>query len=458
MSEVGGNGGRQDGNVITTALQMHRAAAQQRVVLSTGCTAIDEVLDGGFRSGLISEVCGEASAGKTQLCLQLLLQCRLPGAFGGLDAASCYICTEGIGSMKRLHELAQVYAEKAPGSVLGKRTRPDDTSSARQPTRTHATKAILDGIYIEQVYEVVELLELLQTRLPLLLEKHGVRLVVIDSIAALFRLESTHTIQEASERSRSMFYLANCIRILCAQYNAVFVISNQVTGNFAELPGVAPNANAFKPALGMSWSHCVNQRCVHSSPARKYSTRYIVLVLLISQQLQMRPPQRYFGPRDNAMVAGNKHTPAAHVTAHASSNNAFEIRSGMSVQDLKQLTAQRAERQRVEYWEQQARYSPRTTMCASSEWSSISPPTRSSALGGSPPRSSYSSSSTSNYGASYGSCYGSAYGSRRSPGSSPPGCQPEKMFVTCGGQVVSFMEGVVNAPQLDFLPDMLSTL
>lgn len=53
-----------------------------------------------FRGGLypkgITEIAGESSAGKSQLCMQLLLQAQLPVHMGGLDGACVYLCTEGI--------------------------------------------------------------------------------------------------------------------------------------------------------------------------------------------------------------------------------------------------------------------------------------------------------------------------------------------------------------------------
>jgi hypothetical protein len=70
--------------------------------------------------------------------------------------------------------------------------------------------------------------------------------------------------QEASDRSRLMFHLANCMRILSAQFRAVFVVTNQVTGNVMDgaVSFMSNRANQHKPALGLSWSNCINQRCV----------------------------------------------------------------------------------------------------------------------------------------------------------------------------------------------------
>lgn len=152
----------------TTALDLWQAHALETLVLRSGCDDIDALLRGGFRSGVLTEICGEASAGKTQLCLQLLLQCALPVPLGGLGASACYICTEGIGSIKRLHDLASVYAHKY-GSVVAsrKRKRQSSDSESAVAATTHTTdssapsNAFLDAIFVEQLYEADELLDLL---------------------------------------------------------------------------------------------------------------------------------------------------------------------------------------------------------------------------------------------------------------------------------------------------------
>nr|CCA21173.1 DNA repair protein XRCC3 putative [Albugo laibachii Nc14] len=219
-------------------------------ILPTGSPNIDRLLHGGFRQGLLHEICGEASSGKTQLCLQLLLQMCLE------DEAACYVSTEGIGSIKRLHELAGIYADRH-AFALKKRRRgfTGDTQSG--------SKFFLDRIFIEHIYEIDELIGLLQSRLPSLLTQKQVTLVVIDSIAALFRPESTKSIQDVSERARLMFQIANSIKILCGRYNVVFIVTNQVSSIFE------PNSreNRFKPALGLSWSNCIHQRLVLSRDA-----------------------------------------------------------------------------------------------------------------------------------------------------------------------------------------------
>ncbi|GMF13022.1 unnamed protein product [Phytophthora lilii] len=140
---------------MTTAWDLWAARDSAAVVLPSGCDSIDELLGGGFRSGILTEICGEASAGKTQLCLQLLLQCCLPRALGGLQGTACYICTEGVGSVKRLHDLAQVYARRY-GAVMGVGAKRKRGEAAPKLTGSD----FLDGIFVEQLYTVDDLMDL----------------------------------------------------------------------------------------------------------------------------------------------------------------------------------------------------------------------------------------------------------------------------------------------------------
>lgn len=43
--------------------------------LSFGCPLLDEVI-GGISRGIVTELCGEAGSGKTQICLKLSIQVR----------------------------------------------------------------------------------------------------------------------------------------------------------------------------------------------------------------------------------------------------------------------------------------------------------------------------------------------------------------------------------------------
>lgn len=53
--------------------------------ITFGCDALDSITDGGIPCNGITELFGESSAGKTQICYQLALTVQLPPKFGGLN-------------------------------------------------------------------------------------------------------------------------------------------------------------------------------------------------------------------------------------------------------------------------------------------------------------------------------------------------------------------------------------
>lgn len=67
---------------------------------------LDRILRGGLPTGRLAEIAGEASCGKTQICLQLLLQAQLPQALGGLGGSALYISTEHELPKERLEQIA----------------------------------------------------------------------------------------------------------------------------------------------------------------------------------------------------------------------------------------------------------------------------------------------------------------------------------------------------------------
>jgi hypothetical protein len=90
-----------------------------------------------------------------------------------------------------------------------------------------------------------------------------------------------------------MFHLANCMRILSAQYGAIFVVTNQVTGDFNGADaGVASSSSAHKPALGLSWANCINQRCVSLLNEQGVTFSWLTACLLTRSLQPPDPAQR----------------------------------------------------------------------------------------------------------------------------------------------------------------------
>ena len=197
----------------TTALNLHTKQCDelQKVhKLSLGCSILDRRLRGGILSQGITEISGESSSGKTQVCLQLCLVVQLPYHLGGLEGAAVFISTEDIFPSKRLQQLIPQFEQKYRNAL------------------NNSKPCVGDNIFIEHAADVGSLQKFICNRLPVLLKKMHVKLVVVDSIAALFRVE--YSFQEMAQRSKVMNTIGAQLRELSYQNNIPVVCVNQVCG------------------------------------------------------------------------------------------------------------------------------------------------------------------------------------------------------------------------------------
>ncbi|KAI1237570.1 hypothetical protein IHE44_0013650 [Lamprotornis superbus] len=163
-------------NSMLTALQLYQDkdhSTSQHQKLSLGCSVLDNLLKGGIPLVGITELAGESSAGKTQICLQLCLCVQYPYKYGGLESGAVYICTEDVFPSKRLQQLI------------------DQQHKLRADVPAEIIQKIRFGnsIFVEQAADLDTFQQCITKRLSLLLARGMARLVVIDSMAALFRCE-----------------------------------------------------------------------------------------------------------------------------------------------------------------------------------------------------------------------------------------------------------------------------
>ncbi|XP_055995300.1 DNA repair protein XRCC3-like isoform X2 [Ostrea edulis] len=199
--------------------------------LSTGCKQIDEALRGGILTRGITEIAGESASGKTQFCLQLCLSVQLPHNLGGLSAGAAYICTEDVFPSKRLGQMIGYFSQR---------------------TDIHKKIAFGDNIFIEHVADLESLNACIHQKLPHLLSSGGVKLVIVDSVAAVFRCD--YELKDMYKRSKHMASLAASLQKLSSKYCLPVVCVNQVTDSMQTLH------RRQIPALGLAWSNQITCR------------------------------------------------------------------------------------------------------------------------------------------------------------------------------------------------------
>ncbi|MCC6051430.1 MAG: AAA family ATPase, partial [Thermofilum sp.] len=130
--------------------------------LATGVKGIDELLQGGLRPGELYEFAGEFGTGKTQLCHQLAVTVQLPEEKGGMAGKAVYIDTEGTFSPPRIAAIASRFGLDP--------------------------KAALNAVAVYRPLNTGELERFVREELSGYLED-GAKLVVIDSVIALYRAQ-----------------------------------------------------------------------------------------------------------------------------------------------------------------------------------------------------------------------------------------------------------------------------
>lgn len=206
--------------------------------LGTGCPVLNRFLRGGLCRQGITEFAGESASGKTQICLQLSLVAQVPEQEGGLNGGVLFICTEDAFPIKRLHQLIE--------SMLISKFQP---------------KAFSDRIFIEHIEDIDGLQACLERKLPIFVSLHNVKLLIIDSIAALFR--SQFSSSEAVQRSKKLNVLGHILHKLNGDFGIVTVCVNQISDIVNEGQSTSSN-QTYGPSLGLTWSNIVNTRIMLS--------------------------------------------------------------------------------------------------------------------------------------------------------------------------------------------------
>ena len=171
------------------------------IKITTGSSAVDEILGGGFETGSIIEAYGAYGSSKTQIAHQLAVNAQLPLSKKGAEGTVVYIDTENTFRPERIIQFAE-------GMGID-------------------SKKALENIKVAKAFNSDHQMLLAEKIEELINKSLNVKLVIIDSLTAHFRAEfiGRGTLAERQQKiNRHMKVLSK----LADMHNLCVYVTNQV--------------------------------------------------------------------------------------------------------------------------------------------------------------------------------------------------------------------------------------
>ncbi|KAL6865386.1 hypothetical protein ACP4OV_016537 [Aristida adscensionis] len=226
-------------------------------LLATTLCGLDDALGGGIPVGKLTEVVGPSGIGKTQFCLKLALLAVLPECYGGFNGRVVYIDTESKFSSRRMIE-------------IGKTSFPQ---IFRQESLAQKMAGRILVIRPTSLADFTKSLE--QMKVTLL--QHDVKLLIVDSMAALMLLENENA--TTGFRQHPLRWALSFLKSIAEFSRIPVIVTNQVRsqsndgGYHFSFEGDRENGinsaerldSHLVAALGIQWAHAVTIRLVFES-------------------------------------------------------------------------------------------------------------------------------------------------------------------------------------------------
>jgi RAD51-like protein 2 len=223
-----------------TALDIFNAYKQYNGYISTSSNQLDRILNGGIQFGKVTEICGSAGIGKTQFCIQLCINVQLCVE----NSKAIYIDTEGSFMTNRVFEIATESIKQA-----------QDCPSALD------AKKLMSNIFLFRCTENIQLMSIINNLNFFLNEQKTVKLIVLDSLAYLFRYTDIKDSSSMTCRTTILNTLQEAIAQLTIEHKVAFVLTNQMTTKFQpQQQQQQQQQSNLVPALGETWAHFPNLR------------------------------------------------------------------------------------------------------------------------------------------------------------------------------------------------------
>ncbi|MBK5133893.1 DNA repair and recombination protein RadA [Candidatus Bathyarchaeota archaeon] len=169
--------------------------------ITTGSSELNRILGGGFQTGKLTEVYGPFKSGKTNLAHTIAVTIQLPRKQGGLGSAVAYIDTENTFSKEKIKRIAKRF-ELDP-------------------------KKVLSQIFHARIYSSDHQSQMIQ-KAETLCKTRNVRLIVVDSLMALMRVEYVG-IGMLARRQGVLNNMIHGLSRIAETYNCAILLTNQVS-------------------------------------------------------------------------------------------------------------------------------------------------------------------------------------------------------------------------------------
>ncbi|WUR04600.1 DNA repair RAD51-like protein 2 [Vairimorpha necatrix] len=169
--------------------------------ISTGSSDFDALLGGGIQTMSITEVFGEFRTGKTQLATTMCITVQLSEELGGANGKAAFIDTEGTFRPERLREIAVRF-----------NLDPDEA---------------LDNVIYARAYNSEHQNELVQNLTVKFAEDPKYKILVVDSIISLFRVDFSGR-GELGERQQKLNQFLSKLINISEEFNIAVFITNQM--------------------------------------------------------------------------------------------------------------------------------------------------------------------------------------------------------------------------------------
>ncbi|KAL0205517.1 hypothetical protein P9112_000824 [Eukaryota sp. TZLM1-RC] len=217
---------------------------------------LDNLLDGGFPTGTITELIGAPNSGKTQLCLQLTADVYISSCLGGTQGEAVFIDTEGDFCSNRLQQISMAVVEHLVSTVQSNlQSNSQSSDDFDRLMGGISVDSIMQKTIVYRAFDYLELLAIIYSLSELIQKNSNIKLLIIDSIAAPFKYAFG---EDYANRTRILHELMTFLRTFAFENNVAVVLTNHLVSKSNQSNDQSINQSvAFAPALGDSFGqHC----------------------------------------------------------------------------------------------------------------------------------------------------------------------------------------------------------